>query len=232
MKKVSVIMFVFATACFPLGLIAQNVSDLPSNSFPFNLGGQTVMKYDKRYVGVKGFHTFFENFQPGVVEFKKGEGANGWISYDAYSDNLLARIEKTNDTVQLRKDLIKSFVIKRPSAGEVLFVKREVNGVPTFLYELSRDSISMYCKVSKKIVRAEIGGAYNMTEKKYDEFVTENTYFVTKSGALVELPKNRKGVIKTFPEFEDQVSDFFKVNKIDFNNYNHMKSLIVFINSL
>jgi hypothetical protein len=232
MKKVKVIMFVFAIGCFSTGLIAQNVSDLPSNSFPFNLGGQTVMRYDKRYVGVKGFHTFFENFQPGAVELKKGEVANGWISYDAYSDNVLARIEKTKDTVQLRKDLINSFVIKRPSVSEVVFVKKEVNGVPTFLYELSRDSISMYCKVSKKIVRAEIGGAYNTTDKKYDEFVTENTYFVTKSGALVELPKSKKGVVRTFPEFEDHVSDFFKVNKIDFNDYNHMKSLIAFINTL
>ena len=232
MKKVKVIMFVFAIGCFSTGLIAQNVSDLPSNSFPFNLGGQTVMKYDKRYVGVKGFHTFFENFQPGAVELRKGEVANGWISYDAYTDNLLATIEKTKDTVQLRKDLVKGFVIKRPSASEVVFVKKEVNGIPTFLYELSRDSISMYCKVSKRIIKAEIGGAYNVTEKNYNEFVTENTYFVTKSGALTELPKSKKGVIKTFPEFKDQISDFFKVNKIDFNNYNHMKSLVVFINSL
>lgn len=230
--KQRIIPLVFANVCSVAAVIAQNVSDLPSNSFPFNLEGQTMMRYDNRYVGVKGFYTFFEVFHPGAVEFKKGQIASGLISYDAYSDNLLARIEKTKDTVQLRKDLIKSFVIKRPSAGEVVFVRKEVNGVPTFLYELGRDSISMYCKVSKKIIKAEIGGAYNTNDKKYDEFITENTYFVTKAGALVELPKSKKGVMKVFPEFEKQISEFFKVNKVDFNNYAHMKALIGHINSL
>lgn len=191
------------------------------------------MAYDNRYEGVKGSYTFFEDFRPGTVEMKKGKFSNVSINYDAYTDNLLARNEKINDVVQLRKDLITSFVLKSASGEEFLFVKKTINENPTFLLELVRDSITLYCKISKTIKKADYGGAYNATETRYDEFLTVNTYFIiTGNREPREFKSSKKGVLKALPEFEEQLSSYLKKNKINFNDYNQMKGLFTYINEL
>jgi hypothetical protein len=213
--------------------MSQNISDLPANSAPFNFTGYTAKAFDNRYEGVRGTYTFFEDFRPGMVELKRGKFTDVLINYDAYTDNLLAKNDKMKDTVQLRKDMVIRFAMKGASGEEALFVKKNLNGTPTFLYELVLDSISVYCKVSKTIKKADFGGAYNTSETRYDEFVTVNTYYVVKEdGKLQEIQNNKKGILKAFPEFEGQLSAYLKKNKIDFNDYGQVKLIVQYINEL
>lgn len=227
------IVFVFAVLCLSTRLIAQNVSDLPSNSFPFNLGGQTMMKYDNRYEGVRGTYTFAEEFMRGTVELKNGKFSDVLINYDALTDNLLAINDKLKDTVQIRKDLITNFVMSNAGGEKFAFTKQPINGTPTFLLELVDDIISLYCRVSKTIKKAEIGGAYNVSEKRYDEFITVYTYYVVKEkGGLQEIQKSKKGILQAFPEFNDQLSAHLKKNKINFNDNSQVKLVILYVNTL
>ncbi len=233
MNQLRYLFFLFAFLTSLAKLSGQNVSDLPANSFPFNLSGQTLMAFDNRYEGIKGSYTFFENFSPGIVVMKKGTFNNVPINYDAYTDNLIARSEKINDVVQLRKDMILSFVLRSVSGEEFLFVKKPINENPIFLLEIIRDSISLYCKIGKTIKKADYGGAYNTSETRHDEFVTVNTYFILKGDSdPQEIQNSKKDILKAFPEFEDELSDYLKRNKINFNDYNQMKLMFTYINKL
>src|SRR5689334_15850600 len=102
MKNLATNAFVLTMLFATPRLVAQNVSDLPANSSPFNFAGPSVMAYDNRYEGVKGTNTFFEEFKPGTIELRKGKFSDVLINYDAYSDNLLAKNEKMKDIVQMR----------------------------------------------------------------------------------------------------------------------------------
>ena len=233
MKYLKAAVFVFLTLSFSIGLQAQNVSDLPSNSFPINLSGGTIMRYDNRYEGIKGTYTLFEQFSLGTIELMKGKFSDVLLNYDAYTDNLLARNEKLKDTVQMRKDMVKNFALKDASGEEFAFTKQSVNGTPTFLLSLVRDTVSLFCRITKTIKKAEIGGAYNTSEKRYDEFITSNTYYIVKeTGGLQEIQKSKKGILQAFPEFEDQLSAYLKKSKIDFNNRTQVKLMIMYVNTL
>jgi len=209
-------------------LRAQTVSDLPT----LNLSGQSVITFDGRYEGVKGTYTLFEEFRPGKVELVSGKFSNVLINYDAYGDNLVAKNAQMKDAVMMRKDMVLSFGLN-DSGEEYLFIKRNVSGKPTFLLDLVRDSISLFCKISKTIKKANVGGAYNTTETRYDEFIITKTFYVSKRGGeLIEMQKFKKAVLETFPEYEDQLSDYIKKNKVDYKDHNQMKLLVEYINTL
>src|SRR5690606_22444006 len=130
---------------------AQNVSDLPANSFPFNLSGNTIQTFDNRYEGIQGHHTFFEDFSPGLVELKNKEiYQNVLINYDAILDNLIAKSERTSSNMVVRKDLVQRFVLYKGNE-EFRFIKHSINGLPVFLLELVDGEIAFYCKVTKLI---------------------------------------------------------------------------------
>jgi len=231
MKSMKLFVFVLLI-CTPK-VFAQNVSDLPTNSFPFNFAGNSVMSYDNRYEGVKGTHTFLEEFRPGTVELKKGRFTNVLINYDAYTDNLLAMNDKIKEAVQMRKDMVINFTLTNATGQEFHFSKQSLNGNSAFLLDLVRDTISLFCRISKTIKKADFGGAYRIDETKHDEFITTNTYYVAKGmNELQELQKNKKGVLEMFPEFKDQLSAYLKVNKIDFKDHRHMRVLIQHVNTL
>lgn len=233
MKHRLTIVFVFLCMCVGRQLTAQSVSDSPANSFPFNLGAQTVMRYDHRYEGVKGSYTFLEEFKPGTIVLSKGKFNDVLINYDAYNDDLLAMNDKIKEPVQMRKDMVLNFTLKNDDGEEFEFTKHNINGTPTFLLNLVRDSISLFCHVGKTIKKADIGGAYNTSERRYDEFMPLNIYYLAKGkGVLQELQKSKKGILQSFPEFDEQLSSYLKKNKIDFNNYDQVKALVLYVNSL
>ena len=231
MNRISVLLIL--ALCVSHTLIAQNVSDLPANSAPFNFTGYSSMTFDNRYEGIKGSYTFLEDFSLGTVQLKKNKFTNILINYDAYSDALLAKSEKMKDTVELRKDLVESFVLKNGAGEEFIFVKKKLNTGPAFLWEIVRDSITLYCRIGKKIKKAEIGGAYNISEVRYDEFINTNQYYVDKgSGELILIQGTKKGLLKTFPEIESDLSAYLKKNKVDFDDYAQVKAVAMYINSL
>lgn len=112
---------------------------------------------------------------------------------------------------------------------EFRFVKHSVNGIPTFLLELIEGDIAFYCKFSKSIKRAEIGGAYNISESRYDEFKSSLTLYMRDSKGLREIPQNKKGVIRSFPNLENKLNTYFRRNRIDFNDYSEVQLLFEYI---
>jgi hypothetical protein len=129
--------------------------------------------------------------------------------------------------------MVVKFVLTNSSGKEFPFSKQSISGTPTFVLDLVRDSISLFCRVNKTIKKADFGGAYRIDETKHDEFVASNIYYIAKGKAeLLELQKNKKDVFRMFPEFKDQLTVYLKQNKVDYKDQEEMRALIKYINTL
>lgn len=209
---------------------AQLPSDLPPNSAPFNFSGMQVATFDHRYDGVKGYHTFVKDFVRGVIEMKKDQRyENVLINYDAVADNLIAKSDKIDGAVLVRKDLVLAFVLKT-GEEEYVFEKKVIKGMPTFLLKLSGEKEIFYCRITKSIKEINLGGPYNTSQGFSDEFKEVLTYYYElEDGSLQEIPANKRGIIRTFPQLEKELTQYFKSNKIDFNSIQQAQLLFIFI---
>lgn len=229
MQKTLITLFLFFCGFV---LSAQNVSDLPANSFPFNMSGNTVKAFDNRYEGVKGTYTFLEKFEPGKILLKKNQYGGVLLNYDAINDNVLVKRDTSSEAFVMRKDMIENFTLEN-NGRSYHFVRLPWNGTQAYFLELVKGKVTLYCKVSKLLQRADYQGAYNTSDKKSDEFITINTYYVQKGeGELKEIQKNKKSITKALPEKEAQISSLLKGNRLDFNDYTQMILLFNDINRL
>lgn len=209
---------------------AQLPSDLPPNSSPFNFSGMQVATFDHRYDGVKGYHTLLKDFVRGVVEMKKDQRyENVLINYDAVADNLIAKSDKMEGAVLVRKDLVLRFVLKTDEE-EYVFEKKTVKGMPAFLLKLTYEKEIFYCRIAKSIKKIDLGGPYNTSQGFSDEFKEELTYFYELvDGSLQEITASKKGIIRAFPQLEKELTQYFKNNKMDFNSSQQAQLLFMFI---
>jgi len=219
--------------CFVFRTAAQQPSDLPANSAPYNLSGMQLAAFDNRYEGVKGFYTFLENFVPGEVTLKKEQVyAQVPINYDAVSDNLLLMSEKLGTPMLVRKDLVQGFVLKA-NDQEYYFEKRALKDSPVFLIKMADGKFQFYCKVSKHVKEADFRGPYKDASARFDEFITTYAYYhFQEDGTFSEITGNKKAVLKFFPQHTDALDDFFKKNRVDFKNLSQVRALFEFINTL
>lgn len=201
------------------GSAAQNPSDLPPNSPPFNLNGQVLKTFDDRYEGVRGTYLFQDIFNSGIVDLKKGQIKDTPINYDAYTDNVLA---KRGDIVYtLRKDLIIGFTLTTSDGHAYKFIAKNIDQRQTFLMVI-QEQPGLYCRVTKILKRTEAGGAYNSQQNNYDEFIWQNSYYTEKNGALLPVKANKKSFIAALPGYKEKIENYLKQTKVDFVNYDEI----------
>lgn len=216
-------------------MMGQNVSDLPANSYPFNLTGQTIMKFDERYKDVNGYHTYAEKFVKGTVRLRTGQvHKNVLINYDCVNDDLISQSNAMSGAMLVRKDLVESFTMSLPGqSGEVHFIQQTISESPTFLWVLVADTIPLFCKVKKVIKGGDFTGAYNTNEYKAREFVTEYVFYISMSkNQFIEVPNKRKSFVKLFPQYQQQLEEYFQSSKVNFNDTNDVRLLMLFVNDL
>jgi hypothetical protein len=189
---------------------------------------------DNRYEGIEGSYMLFDDFVPGKMILKRDKVyTNVMLNYDAYSDELIAKDLRLNETVIIRKDMVESFTLESPD-GVIEFTKMSINGVPTYLLGLINDSLTLYVKAGKKIKKANLGGAYNTSEIRSDQFVADYVYYVVRKAeaSLLKIENTKRGIVKAFPEYESQLSDYLKRKRIDFNDFNQVRLLVMHLNTL
>ncbi|MCW5909430.1 MAG: hypothetical protein KIT62_00060 [Cyclobacteriaceae bacterium] len=226
-KKWIPFIFLFNTA----GLLAQNVSDLPANSFPFNMSGNTVKAFDNRYEGVKGTYTFMDKFGRGNILLRTTLYNGVILNYDAVNDIALVKKDTVSEAFSLRKDMVENFTLI--NNGESFhFVKAHLNGTPTYMIQLTNQKLKVYCKTTKVLKRSELGGAYSSNDKNFDEFVTDNKFYLLNDSGFSEIQKTKNGIAKAFGEHKDEVSRLLKSKRVDFNNLPLMTKLFAEIELL
>lgn len=208
------LLFLFVLAGF--GSTAQNITDLPANSAPFNMNGQVVKAFDNRYEGIRGTYLLLDNFSAGVVDLKKGQIKDASLNYDAYTHKVLTK--KGDVVYELRKDLIISFTLTVHPDTIYRFIPKDLDQGQTFLLVI-QEELALYCHVTKILKKAEIGGAYKINSINYDQFVSQNSYYIEKDGALHPIKANKKGFITALPDYKEKIELYLKQTKVDFKNH-------------
>jgi hypothetical protein len=211
-------------------LFAQNISDLPANSFPFNLSGQSIMQFDDSHDGILGYRTFTQDFNIGSVRFTDGTTYNQVpINYDALEDNLITYYGKIKSSVILRKDLIRDFYFLID--GDTLFFERHsIEGASQFLIPFAIGNTIIYCGPRKILRRAERGQAYSTAENTQDSFIDSYVYYYKKNGVFLKINFTKNWVTEIFARHKDEIKRYWRENKVNVNNIKSVATLVVFIN--
>lgn len=202
----------------------------PMSNFNYLLSGNMISSFDNRYEGIQGEFTLFENFYTGVIEFKNGNNVgNVLINYDAVSDQVLVKLPQSESVIVVKKNLVSKFSVT-DSQSKYTFESQSIKGKELFLLKLSDGKEKFYCRVSKYIRKADPTGGFKPSTDRYDEIISENTYFrVDENNILIPFEINKKLLINAFPELESQINDYFKRERELLNNPLHLKRMFDFI---
>lgn len=212
---------------------SQNISDMPANSFPYNLGGNTVMQF-KSDNEMDGYRTLLQDFCGGVVLFTDGKRySNVLINYDAFGDNLIAKTKNIAEPIVVRSDLVVSFSMVLESGDTLKFEKTTIDGKVSYLQKLSNRLSEVYCSSRKIIRHAESEVAYNVNTQKKDAYVPAfRFYFKNADGSLTEFSFGKKAITRKYPELEKSISAYWKTYKPSSTDMASIRDLFRFIASL
>lgn len=113
-----------------------------------------------------------------------------------------------------------------------VFIPFEINNKKTYVQKLLDREDDLYIVFfEKKLIKANVGGAYN-TGSKFDEYKEVISYFHWKNGIINEIKKNNSGLKYLGGDNWKEVRDFVKRENIDFNETTDMLKVIQFARPL
>jgi len=188
-----------------------------------------IYTYNDSYEGVKGTPFVFEEWLKGIVLLKDSTLFKGLsLKYDAYNDELVILNTKNNTPMVMDKTPISAFTLATSElTPSMLFVKvpyDEKNFFMQLIYEGKRiDFLKQY---KKRLRKADYEGPYN-AGIPYDEFIEGNNYFLRfPTGKMEKTKLNRRSIIKSFPNKQQELKSFAKKNNMNLDNEQDVIKLI------
>ena len=173
-----------------------------------------ITSFDDRYRGVKGTPFLFDNWNEGSLRMR-------------YVDNQISVV----DEVKIKMNVHNTHIFANPKgSNQVLELNRAVDQISLYLdkdtmhYQIMRiddqkriTEIMVQAKINlikvhyKEFKKADYTGAYS-TGKTYDEYRTENSYYVQYFEELHKVKNSRKFWIGLFPGWGDKIKEYYKNN--------------------
>lgn len=154
------------------------------------------------------------------------------MRYDAYQDEF--EFIKGRDTLVLNKEKYNSITFMGSNTKYKLvdYTKKgkKINGYLISLYEKGDYALFKKQNISYE---PEKVATTSFDRSIPASFVKDSdTFFIKdKDRGISELPKNKKGLIKLYPDKKDQLEAFIKQNDTNFDNEADLKKLIEFLAS-
>ena len=90
--------------------------------------------------------------------------------------------------------------------------------------------IKLFCKLIKKILKADYKGTYASNQNQ-DQIVDDRRYYFVNSGGKVFLFKNnQKGILNLVPDHSDKIREFLKSSKLNPKSDADLIKIFDFIN--
>ncbi len=226
MRALLIILFVFLLR----GAMAQGPEGYDAFSNLSNSNLSMFRSFDNRYKGIHGFPTLFENFVMGNVTLRKNnqEYKNMELNFDLVAGEVLFQSPKFQNPFVIASKEILSFTLIDPEGEDLIFRSLEVDGKIIFGEALFEGTnISLYCQHIKVIEKANYGGAYNLNDKRYDEFVESKKYFIRQTSGVTGITLKKKEIQERFPSVG--ISEYFKSKKPDLKESQDVADLFNFI---
>lgn len=209
----------------------QNLRDL-GNLTPYATG---AVGFDNRYEGIQGTPYLFENWRLGSIKFAKQDTFSAPVKLNVDLVTQVVTVQLRNGTVgEMSATYIQALKVSVPESksSSQFIVAREgdiesIRSVRLKFYEvLYKGEFAFLKSVEKKFKKADFQGAYS-ADRRYDEFLTEESYWLQSPGKPYEkVNLKRKDIEKALAGYEDRVSGLVKKNKLSLNQVEDIARLL------
>jgi len=208
----------------------QNLRIL-GNLDPLSAG---AIGFDNRYEGIKGSPFLFTDFQMGTIQFAKQDTFSTVfkLNLDLVKNTLLVQL-RNGSLGEISANNLKALKFANiPGQTSQWIIASEkavegINSVRLKFYGAVYDGKSRLLKsVEKKFKKADYQGAYS-SDRTYDEFLTNETYWLSVNGKPFEKVKmKRKDIEKTLADQANQVEKLVKEQKLNLNSESDIVQLL------
>ncbi|MCF6307150.1 MAG: hypothetical protein L3J09_04255 [Flavobacteriaceae bacterium] len=179
---------------------------------------------------VSGSPYFAEDFQRGII-FKKNIAIkkNVNLRYNASKD--LFEIEFNQNQSKVLKQTEDIYVIINNK--QFVYVPYSQNPDVNGYFEVLSDgkTISLYKKYNKKI-REGKKSINSITSDIPPTYISKETLLLVNNDEFTELPKSKKGKIKSFANHHKELKNYIKDNSLNIKKESHLIKLITYYNTL
>lgn len=174
-------------------------------------------QYFNEYFGIANVNDMSENFN---------------LRYNNYKD-IMEYQKNANEILELNPEQYSTIMFAN---GHNYFFKSYINSkdlqTKGYLKLIdSKNNIAIYSSERVTYKPAEKSKSSYDTDKQAQFVKEKKTFFLETDGKIQQISKT-KDIQKIFSSKENELKEYFKKNKIDFDNENQLKQLITFLNTL
>jgi len=197
-----------------------------------NIGGGAieVIGGDEGNVKTVGSPYINETYFPAVVE---GYDESIELRYNAYTDEMEFEVDET--LYALSKNEYPRVVLGWKKKTPYIYTTYQdgANLVSGFLRIVNeKDKYPLYVKETVSFSPSKKATSGYDSDKP-EVYKREKDRFFTKiENQIVEVPLHKKNILKLFPEFQKEIQDFLKSEKVKLNSQDDMVRVFNYLNSL
>lgn len=211
----------------------QNLRAL-GNLTPLSSG---ALGFDNRYQGVKGSPFLFSDFESGTIQFTKQDTFSTpfKLNVDLIKNTLLVQLNN-GSLGEISANNVKALQFKtlpNQPAKWIVLSEKEVEGINSvrlkFYGNLYNGQYRLFKSITKTFKKANYQGAYN-AGNTYDEFLTEENYWLSAPGKPFEKVKlKKKDIEKALSDKAAKVQQIVQQNKLDLNDHYDIVQLLILL---
>ena len=195
-----------------------------------------VSEYRKGYLNdrkIDGSPYVIETFTPSEIV---GIQHTFNMRYNAYADEI--EVEKSaNEIYALKKESEFNTILINRGAYKLRLVnywsttKKESNG---YLVEIaSGNEITLFRRDKIELLPGkEAMTSFEITTQPKLIRMKARYFIGIKNNPIIAFPENKKQLINSFPNFKDQITNFIKLNDLDFDNETDLSKIALFLGTL
>lgn len=154
------------------------------------------------------------------------------LRYNAYKDEM--EFQQGQDTYYLiKEDNVKiDFLNNKKTYNYLSYSDGSKQSQKGFLVELVNGKKSLYEKEAVAFIPSKPTTTGYEAPKPAEYKRSKEAFFIKVSDKVVNFPKNKKELLKMFPDNNSQISDYLKKNKVSFSKKEDLIGLTKFLNTL
>ena len=170
-----------------------------------------------------------------VLLFQDNMTIEGYpLKYDIYNDML--EIDTEEGVKVLEGYRIKSFVWRKDNGKPTYFLsarnyRSETEEITGFFEVLVDGEVPLFSKVDVRIKEPHYYEGIDVGSRDY-EILKDQTYYYASGRVVTPLSRNKKGLLMAFADKEEEMSQFFKQNKISFKDEGDLMESFMYYNKL
>lgn len=196
-----------------------------------------VRSFDNRYEGVRGNPMLFNDWQEGIIYFNKDDATSEKLplTIDAEKHDLYIHV-KNNSISKIPTTKVREVVIHPGKVRETKFKvlpKALLEGGASrklkILEVIYEGKYTLLKDNTKVIIKADYQGAYS-ADRRYDEYKTIRTYWLTMDGESFEKVKlKKKSLAEAFKKYGKKIDKIAKKNKLKLKDEASVKALLTLL---